>query len=296
MSEAKKEQKPDTKGALLTSGVGLIFKKIPLIMAEIGAIGKDRKNEKQHYSFRGVDDVYNSIHNSLTKHKVFTVPTILSAEHEERKAKSGGALIYRIYTIRYRFYAAEDGSYFDAIVIGEGMDSGDKAGNKAMSVAHKYAMLQVFCVPTEDPKDPENDSHEVGKKKKAEPKKAQKPEDIDIAGDSEDEETETKNIISFVKAELKKQTIDYKNFKKYLSWQQKEFDPPTHIIGEQFGNLSLTVGRLADLRNLKNNLDTYVDRYVKYEMKAAKKREEKANNINYDMDEEERGSRERDND
>ena len=43
-------------------------------------------------------------------------------------------------------------------VIGEGMDSGDKASNKAMSVAHKYAIMQLLSIPTEDAKDPENDN------------------------------------------------------------------------------------------------------------------------------------------
>ena len=41
------------------------------------------------------------------------------------------------------------------------MDSGDKAANKAMSAAHKYALLQVFCIPTEEPKDSENEHHEI---------------------------------------------------------------------------------------------------------------------------------------
>lgn len=30
------------------------------------------------------------------------------------------------------------------------MDSGDKATNKAMSIAYKYAAFQAFCIPTED--------------------------------------------------------------------------------------------------------------------------------------------------
>ena len=45
------------------------------------------------------------------------------------------------------------------------MDSGDKSCNKAMSAAQKYAFLQVFCIPTEDPpsepKDTEGQTHEV---------------------------------------------------------------------------------------------------------------------------------------
>jgi len=154
----------------------LIFEKIPAIMADMQAIGKNRKNEAQKYSFRGVDDVYNEAHDVFTKHKVFTVPTVLDAHHEERKSRSGGVLIYRIYTIKYTFYA-EDGSFIEATVVGEGMDSGDKAGNKAMSVAHKYALLQVLLIPTDEPKDPENESHQVDDKPKVQDKAKKAPEE-----------------------------------------------------------------------------------------------------------------------
>ena len=40
------------------------------------------------------------------------------------------------------------------------MDSGDKSFNKAMSAAYKYALFQVFCVPTEEMVDSEVDSPE----------------------------------------------------------------------------------------------------------------------------------------
>ena len=57
--------------------------------------------------------------------------------------------------------------------MGEGMDSGDKATNKAMSAAQKYAFFQVFCIPTEEPKDSELDSHSLlPKTAKTEPKRA----------------------------------------------------------------------------------------------------------------------------
>jgi hypothetical protein len=130
------------------------------VMRDVGAIAKDRKNATQGYSFRGIDDVYAALHDLLAKHGVFTIPEVISDRSEERTTKSGSALIYRILKIRYTF-CAEDGSCLASTVIGEGMDSGDKASNKAMSVAHKYALLQVFCIPTEDAKDPEMDSPEV---------------------------------------------------------------------------------------------------------------------------------------
>ena len=158
MAETKKNGVSNTAAS---SGVGLIFKQIPKAMKKIEVISKDRKNTDLGYSFRGIDDVYNELHQILADCEIFTVPTVLSERHEERKSTKGATLIYRIFKIMYTFYAS-DGSNVAAVVIGEGMDWGDKASNKAMSVAHKYALLQVFCIPTDDPKDPCNDSPQVG--------------------------------------------------------------------------------------------------------------------------------------
>lgn len=139
---------------------GLIFQLIPKIMDEVGPIAKSRRNTQQGYSFRGIDETYLALQDVLARHGVFTAPEVIDDRTEDRTTAKGSALIYRVLKLRYRFYA-HDGSFFDTVVIGEGMDSGDKASNKAMSVAHKYALLQVFAIPTEELKDPENDSHEV---------------------------------------------------------------------------------------------------------------------------------------
>jgi translation elongation factor EF-Ts len=48
------------------------------------------------------------------------------------------------------------------------MDSGDKATNKAMAIAMKYACFQVFCIPTEEMQDPDKESHQVQKKEEPE--------------------------------------------------------------------------------------------------------------------------------
>jgi len=138
----------------------MIYKQMAKIMAEVGHISKGRSNQQQGYKFRGVDDVYQALQPIMAKHGVIALPEVLSDRSEERQSKNGGVLIYRILTIRYTFYA-EDGSSVPAVVVGEGMDSGDKASNKAMSVGDKYALLQAFKIPTEEPKDPENDSHEI---------------------------------------------------------------------------------------------------------------------------------------
>lgn len=140
-----------------------IYQAIAAIMQETDAITKDRKNQQQGYSFRGIDDVYNAVHPLFAKHGVFSVPTVLDDKTEERTTKNGAALIYRVLKMKYTFFAS-DGSFIESVVIGEGMDSGDKASNKAMAVAHKYAIMQILSIPTDDPKDPENQNHEVAPK------------------------------------------------------------------------------------------------------------------------------------
>jgi hypothetical protein len=129
-------------------------------MSEIGAITKDKVNTQQGFKYRGVDDVMNALQPLLIKYKVFIVPEIVEHAREERTSKQGSNLIYSICKIKYTFFA-EDGSNFTSVVVGEGMDSGDKATNKAMAIAFKYVCFQVFCIPTEEMVDPDHDAHET---------------------------------------------------------------------------------------------------------------------------------------
>lgn len=131
-----------------------IFTAINNIMAECPAISKNQKNAQQGFMYRGVDVVMNVFQPLLSKYGVFVVPEVLETIREERKSSKGGNLIYTVLKIKYTFYA-DDGSNVYAIVQGEGMDSADKSSNKAMSVAFKYACFQVFCIPTEEMKDPD---------------------------------------------------------------------------------------------------------------------------------------------
>ena len=131
-----------------------IYEAIGSIMKKGVAIGKEKRNQQQNFMYRGIDDVMNVFQPLMSEAGIFMVPEVLEAKREERQSSRGGNLIYSILKVRYTFYA-EDGSNVSAVVIGEGMDSGDKASNKAMAVAMKYAMFQTFCIPTEEMPDPD---------------------------------------------------------------------------------------------------------------------------------------------
>ena len=151
-----------------------IFSTINSVMSELGAITKDKRNQQQGFSYRGVDDVMNALNPLMVKHKLFCVPKVLRNEREERQTSRGSNLLYSIVTMEYTLYA-EDGSSISAVVIGEGMDSGDKATNKAMAIAYKYAMFQIFSIPTEETApDADKDTPEETAPKQKQPPKCER--------------------------------------------------------------------------------------------------------------------------
>ena len=139
-----------------------IYPAMIAVMRSIGAIGKNQQNTQQRFNYRGIDDCYNALHAIMAKEGVFTTSEILARERQERTNKNGTVLAFVSAEIKYTFHA-EDGSSVSTTVIGEGMDSGDKASNKAMAVAHKYALLQAFMIATDEQKDPDAETHEVVK-------------------------------------------------------------------------------------------------------------------------------------
>jgi hypothetical protein len=140
-----------------------VYEKIAAITAELSKIGisKDSKNQSQGYAFRGIDQVYGALSPLLAKHGLCILPRVKDREVIERQNKSGTALFYVTLTVEFDFVAAEDGSKHTVVTVGEAMDSGDKASNKAMSAAYKYAAFQTFCIPTEGDNDADSTTHEV---------------------------------------------------------------------------------------------------------------------------------------
>lgn len=128
-----------------------VYKAISEVSGEmLAGIAKDRKNQQQGFMFRGIDAVYNALAPALVKHGLLILPRITSRTVTERATKSGGALFYVVVEAEFDFVSTEDGSKHTVKTYGEAMDSGDKATNKAMSIAYKYAAFQAFCIPTED--------------------------------------------------------------------------------------------------------------------------------------------------
>lgn len=154
-----------------------VLKAINKVQAELAkeGIGKDRKNQAQGYSFRGIDDMYNVLSPLLARHGIVVLPSYSERQVVEREGKNGGALFYTTLRGDFTLRSAEDGSEVKVTTYGEAMDSGDKATNKAMSAALKYAFMQTFTIPTEGDNDADAQTHEVRPAQRT-PRPAPKPD------------------------------------------------------------------------------------------------------------------------
>ncbi len=141
---------------------------VQMALAKVG-IGKDSKNQAQGFMFRGIDAVYNTLSPLLAQNGLCILPRMVSRSCEERVNAKGTALFYVTVEAEFDLVSALDGSKHTIKTFGEAMDSGDKATNKAMSAAYKYACFQAFAIPTEGDNDADGQTHEVAAKQKADP-------------------------------------------------------------------------------------------------------------------------------
>ena len=122
--------------------------KVAAQMARDG-IAKSRNNTQQGFKFRGIDETLNTLAPVLSEHGLLMLPRMVNRSITERESRNGGVLFSVTVEAEFDFVSAEDGSKHTVRTFGEAMDSGDKATNKAMSIAYKYAAFLAFCIPVE---------------------------------------------------------------------------------------------------------------------------------------------------
>ena len=146
-----------------TTTAPLVYARIAEVQGELAKVGiaKDRRNQGQGYNFRGIDDVYAALSPLLAKHGLVIVPRVTERVVVERVTGKGSALFNVTVKAEFDFIAAEDGSIHTASTYSEAMDSADKATNKAMSAAYKYAAFMTFAIPTEGDNDADGTSHDI---------------------------------------------------------------------------------------------------------------------------------------
>jgi hypothetical protein len=128
---------------------------IQAVMQDVQGLAKKDKNTHQGFAFRGIDAVMNAVGPALRTHGGFIVPQVVEKTHEIMNGKLN---LVRI-SVSFSVYGSE-GEPITGTVAAEAFDSGDKATAKAMSVAYRTFLLQLLCLPTDEP-DPDSYTYNI---------------------------------------------------------------------------------------------------------------------------------------
>ena len=194
-----------------------VYQLISAVSAEIAktGIGKNQTNTHQRYQFRGIDDLYNAIGPILAKHGLLMLPEIVNKRYEDRQSKDK-TMIYAYVTMQYTFVSANDGSKHTITVCGEASDTSDKASNKAMSMAYKYACIQSFSIPIVGKEDSEFESNEIEKS----------------AVINEQESKEIKDLLEKTGSDVNK-FLQYFNAPNVDEMTKKQYTSAKNILGKK---------------------------------------------------------------
>ena len=134
-----------------------LVSKMIQVSTDVGHVAKNGKNTHQGFNFRGIDAVVNALSPALRANGIIVTPTVLHYDYSQIEVGQNKSLMgHARIEVRYSFTDGTD--TIATVVAGEAMDAGDKATAKAMSVAFRTALLQTFCLPT-DEKDPDEDTY-----------------------------------------------------------------------------------------------------------------------------------------
>lgn len=159
-----------------------ILTQLVKVMNEVGTIAKTRKQGDLKYAYRGIDDVVAVVQPLFAEHGIVMCSRVTNAERDQFTNKNGGQMVNVRLTVEHDFWCAEDGSKVTCVTVGEAMDNSDKASNKAMTAAEKYALTQTLKIPThEAERDVEHANHQYpSTQSAAQPKAHQPPNAIEV--------------------------------------------------------------------------------------------------------------------
>lgn len=163
VAEVSKEEKIEAKEGVETKAANETEKDLPLAIKiakaanDMGAIAKDGKNKNQDFQFISESAIKAAVRKVSAKYGFTIFPKqIKNITRYERTTSRGGTLYF--YDVMQEFVVTDGKEEMIGDMMGTGSDTGDKAFNKAVTVALKNFEKQLFNVSDKSENDPDSET------------------------------------------------------------------------------------------------------------------------------------------
>jgi len=194
-------------------------------MKDVEAVAKDSRNEFHKYNYASDAAIITEVRKAMIAHKLVAVPSQVSCEREAVGDKGGGITTIQV---KYTLIDAETGDCTEAVVYGQGQDTGDKGAYKAATGAEKYFFLKTFLIPTEDDPEKSNGQAKNAPAKRPQQKKApevkETPEMQNRATDMSDSFQQAQSVVELLEMAKQYKPGIAKMSSGLQSWLRQEFE------------------------------------------------------------------------
>ena len=163
VAEVSKEEKIEAKEGVETKAANETEKDLPLAIKiakaanDMGAIAKDGTNKGQSFQFISEAAIKAAVRKVSAKYGFTIFPKqIKNITRYERTTARGGTLYF--YDVLQEFVVTDGKEEMIGDMMGTGSDTGDKAFNKAVTVALKNFEKQLFNVSDKSENDPDSET------------------------------------------------------------------------------------------------------------------------------------------
>jgi len=135
---------------------GEIAKAICTVMSVVKNVEKTGRNDFHKYDYASEADLLRAVQPAMASAGLALFPLSVDLREEGRTSARGKAEIRSTVVTTYRLVHTS-GESLDVMALGSGIDGEDKGVLKAQTAALKYALRQLFLIPTGD--DPDAHGH-----------------------------------------------------------------------------------------------------------------------------------------
>ena len=129
-----------------------LWEAVRAVMSEVSFIQKE-KVQSLNYKVASQEAFVHALRPAMMKHGLVLLPAKMDiSHHEQYPSRSGGTTNLIRIVAGWKLIHTKTGESYEFNTLGEAADSSDKASNKAMTAANKYAVRLAFLIETgEDP-------------------------------------------------------------------------------------------------------------------------------------------------
>lgn len=142
-----------------------IAEKLNKVMESVGYLQQDGEVAfgRTKYNFLSEEKLTTELRQAFIEEGLVIYPHDMALVDKQKvKTKSSSSYIY---TIKVKYILTDGDEKLEIVTLGQGMDSGDKGINKAMTGAFKYAERETCMIPTGDDPDHVSSAELKGKQK-----------------------------------------------------------------------------------------------------------------------------------